>query len=223
MPTNFVLTLDTTAPDAAILIAAGAAFASSRDTTVVVTSAAADATQMKIWGDVDNAFDANVQTTEAASAWITFDHAAKAIRLLAGDGLKTINVRVRDDVGNASAPASDTITLDTTAPALNITVAAAPTKISKVAGFDTSTFTFQSDSDLQAWEVRVVPASGSDHTTGTVIPTAAGSANTSGGALGAGVGKVVTIKGTDLEAASAGDGGKVVKVFGQDLSGLWSL
>jgi hypothetical protein len=33
----------------------------------------------------------------------------------------------------------------------------------------------------------------------------------------------VTIKGTDLETASAGDGAKTVKVFVQDLAGNWSV
>lgn len=227
MTTTFTLTLDTTAPDAAIELAAGAAFVGSQSITAVVSSAAADAWQMKLWGDVDTTFDANVQGTEGASAWISFSHAAKALKLSAGDGVKTVFVKVRDDVGNESAPAGDSTTLDTTAPVIDITVAFAPTKISKVHNaptdiFDTSSGTFQSDSDLQAWEVRVVPSTGSDHTAGTLIPTAGGSTNTSGGALTAGAAKVVTIRGADLEAASAGDGDKIVKIFGQDLSGAWS-
>lgn len=227
MSTNFILTLDTTPPDAAIELAGGAAYVGSPDITAVVTSAAVDAYQMKIWGDVDPAFDANVQATEAASSWIGYSHAAKAIRLLAGDGLKTVTVRVRDDVGNESAPANDTITLDTTAPVITITVDFAPVKISKVHNpptdiFDISQGTFASDSDLQAWEVRVVPDVNSDHTAGALIPAVGGSLNTSGGALGAGVGKLVTIRGADLEAASGGDGDKIVKIFGRELSGTWS-
>lgn len=225
---SFILTLDTTAPDAAIELAAGAALTSTPDITAVVTSAAADAFQMKLWGDVDPAFDANVQATEATSAWITFDHAAKAIRLLGGDGAKTIFVKVRDDVGNESAPASDAITLDTTAPVITVTVDFAPVKISKVHNpptdvFDISQGTFTSDAPLQAWEVRVVPDISSDHTAGTVIPATGGSINTTGGELAPGVGTVVTIRGADLEAASPGDGDKLVKIFGQETSGLWSL
>lgn len=227
MTNSFILTLDTTAPDAAIELAGGLAYTTAPDIAAVVSSAAADATQMKIWGDVDPAFDANVQATEGASLWITYDHAAKAIRLLSGDGLKTVYVKVRDDVGNESAPASDTITLDTAAPAISITVAFAPPKISKVHNpptdvFDVSQGTFVSDSDLQAWEVRVVPDMNADHTAGAVIPAAGGSLNTSGGALAAGAGKMVTIRGADLEAASPGDGPKVVKIFGQDANGQWS-
>jgi hypothetical protein len=44
-----------------------------------------------------------------------------------------------------------------------------------------------------------------------------------GGALAATTNQSVTIKGADLEAASAGDGAKIVKVFGQDAAGLWSV
>lgn len=223
MTQSFVLTLDTTAPSAVVLaLANGAAYTGSQLVTANITSPDADTAMMKIWGDVDGTNDANVQPTEAASAWVAFN-AALQIKLTAGDGLKTINCRVRDDVGNATGIVSDTITLDTTAPIPNITVAAAPTKISKIAGFDTSNFTFSSDSDIQQWKVKVVPNAGADQTSGTTIPVAAGSANVTGGAKSAGQGVAVSIKGTDLESASAGDGGKVVKVFVQDLAGIWSL
>jgi hypothetical protein len=101
-------------------------------------------------------------------------------------------------------------------------VAPSPTKISKVATFDTSTFQFQADSAIQAWKVKVVPATGSVENAGTTIPTTAGSSNTTGGALAATTNQTVTIKGADLETASAGDGAKIVKVFVQDAAGLWS-
>jgi hypothetical protein len=68
----------------------------------------------------------------------------------------------------------------------------------------------------------VVPSSGSAHTAGTTIPATAGSTNTTGGSLAATTNQSVTIKGTDLETASAGDGDKIVKIFAQDAAGNWS-
>ena len=225
MANNFNLTLDTTGPGgAAVSINAGAAYATSRDVSVAATTTDGDTTgyQMKIWGDVDGANDESVQPTEGASLWILYDP-DYPVRLSAGDGVKTINVKIRDDVLNSTTTLSDTITLDTTLPVPDITVAASPTKISKQATADTCTFSFQSDVAIQAWKVKVVPAANSLHNAGTTIPVAGGSQNTTGGALAATTNQGVTIKGADLESASAGDGTKIVKVFVQDLAGNWSV
>jgi hypothetical protein len=224
MASTFNLTLDTTAPaGVALNIDSGAAYATSQSVTAQPTTSDGDTTgyQMKLWGSVDPAANANIQATEGASAWITYS-ASQAVSLSSGDGLKTLNVRIRDDVGNESSSASDTITLDTTVPVATVSVAASPTKISKISTFDTSTFSFQADVAIQAWKVKVVPATGSAHTAGTTIPTTAGSTNTTGGALAATTNQSVSIKGTDLETASSGDGTKIVKVFVQDLAGNWS-
>jgi hypothetical protein len=223
MATNFTLTLDTTAPViTAANIAAGAAAITNRVTTMDTTVTGGDVSQMKVFGTgIDVAADANVQATEGASTWVTYS-ASKAITLTTGDGSKSVSVKVRDDVGNESTISTDTVTLDTTAPVPNITVAASPTKISKIATFDTSTFQFQSDTAIQAWKVKVVPATNSVESAGTTIPTTAGSTNTTGGSLAATTNQTVTIKGTDLETASAGDGSKIVKVFVQDTAGNWS-
>jgi hypothetical protein len=225
MASNFTLTLDTTAPAGVALdINSGAAYASTQAVTAqpFTSDGVTTGYQMKVWGSVDPAADANIQTTEGASAWIAYS-TSKPVTLSSGDGLKTLNVRVRDDVGNQSSPATDTITLDTAIPVITISVAASPTKISKVATFDTSTFQFQSDTILTSWKVKVVPAIGSLESAGTQIPTTGGSTNVTGGALAATTNQSVTIKGADLEAASAGDGAKIIKVFGQDAAGLWSV
>lgn len=224
MASTFTLTLDTTAPaGVALNINSGAAYATARAVTAQPTTTDGSTTgyQMKIWGDVDPAADANIQTTEGASSWITYS-ASQAVTLSTGDALKTLNVRIRDAVGNQSASATDTITLDTTVPVATVSVAASPTTISKVASFDTTTFSFQADVAIQAWKVKVVPATGSVESAGTTIPTTAGSTNTTGGSLAATTNQSVSIKGTDLETASAGDGAKIVKVFVQDLAGNWS-
>jgi hypothetical protein len=205
MPTNFILTLDTTGPGGVtVAIAGGAAYtpAQAVNLDVGTTDPSTAGYQIKAWGDVVGAAD------EAAAGWVAYADPL-AITLTPGDGLKTVTIRLRDDVGNESATASDTITLDTTTAVPTITVEAAPTKISKVPGFNVSTFSFASSDDVQAWEVRVVPDANSSRDTGAVLD--------SGGALAADTNQQVQITGADLEAASAGDGPKVIKVFVQDM------
>ena len=80
---------------------------------ISVTDAATTGYQMKIWGT-------KAAAKEADASWETFA-AEKAITLPDGDGLKTIYVKVRDDVGNESTAASDSITLNTSIPAVTIT------------------------------------------------------------------------------------------------------
>jgi hypothetical protein len=125
-------------------------------------------------------------------------------------------------VWNTSATATDQIVLDTAVPVVTISAGPDVAKVSKIAGRDTATVTWSADSDYQDYVVKVVPNSSSDHNAGTAIPTAAGSTNV-GGAAGTAAAAVTTaIHGADLEAASAGDGAKTVKVFVQDLAGNWS-
>lgn len=224
MAANFDLILDTTGPGGvAASINSGAAYATIRDVLLAVTTTDSDTTgyQAKIWGDVDPAFSADIQATEGASSWITLT-ASIAVRLSTGDGVKTLNARLRDDVWNESASASDTITLDTAAPVITVTGPDVP-KVSKVTGKRTASISFSSDTAIVAWKVKVVPASGSLHSAGTQIGTTNGSTNMSGGALAAATPQAATIDGADLEAASAGDSTKIVKVFGQDAAGNWSV
>jgi hypothetical protein len=225
MASTFTLTLDTTAPaGAGLLINSDATYTTSRavSANLATTDPSTVGYQVKLWGDVDPAADGNVQTTEAASAWVTYS-TSKAVTLATGDGLKTLNARIRDDVGNQTAVLTDAITLDTTVPVVTITAAASPTRISKTTGFDTSTFSFQADTAIVAWKVKAVPSVNSLENAGTTIGTSNGSLNTTGAALAATTNQSVTVKGADLEAASAGDGAKIVKVFAQDAAGNWSV
>lgn len=171
---------------------------------------------MKIWGTSD------VDSEESAS-WENFA-ASKQITLPSGNGLKTVYVKVRDDVGNESAQVSDTITLDTSVPAVTIT-GPDKSKISKVAGFNQSIINFMSDVAFVEYKVCVVPATSSAQDAGTLIGTTHGSINTSGdaGDYEASTNIQVTINGADLEAASAGDGVKIVKVFVKNAAGTWSV
>lgn len=236
MPGTFQLTLDTLGPQgvALVLDTGNPTFTTDRVVNAQPSTTSSDAVLMKIWGDVDNAADANVQTTEAASSWVAYGN--RDITVATGDGVKTINVRLRDDVGNTSSVATDTITLDTLAPVVTITAGPSstaggtPPKISKVGGFDDGAITWSPDSDIQAYKIKFVPSTGADQTQGTQIPTAGGSTNVNvpgnGSTVQVAASASVTshIKGADLDTAAAnGDGTKQLKIFVQDMAGNWSV
>jgi hypothetical protein len=89
-----------------------------------------------------------------------------AVTLSTGDGSKTLTWRLRDDVFNESATATDSITLDTTVPVVTLDSGPTPAKISKIATKRTSTVTWHADVHIQAYKVKVVPSSSSIHTAG---------------------------------------------------------
>jgi hypothetical protein len=224
MSASFTLTLDTTGPaGVAGSINSGAVYATARAVTLAPTTTDPDTTgyQIKIWGDVDLAANANIQDTEANSSWITLT-ASMAVTLSTGDGAKNLTWRLRDDVNNTSATATDSITLDTTLPVATIQSGPDVAKVSKQTGKDTCSVTWQANSHIQAYKIKVVPLTTSLESAGTQIPTTAGSTNMSGGPVNATTNVTSTIKGTDLETASSGDGAKVVKIFVQDDAGNWS-
>ena len=219
MASFFNLTLDTLAPAGlSAKLNDDALYTTSTAVTLKLTLGDADTAgyQMKIWG-VNGAAD------EASAVWETLT-AEKAVTLPGGDGLKTVYVKVRDDVGNETAAVSDSITLDTAVPVVVIT-GPDRSKVSKVDGFNSAVISFTADVAFEEYKVCVVPASNSIQSAGTVIPTANGSENTSGtaGGYAADTNISVTIKGADLEAASAGDGVKIVKVFVKNAAGTWSV
>ena len=219
MASYFNLTLDTTAPSGLTLsINDGALYATS--TAVKLTIGLSDEVttgyQMKIWG-IDGVDE------EASASWDTFAK-TKSVNLTSGDGLKTVHIKVRDDVGNETEEVSDDITLNTAVPVVTIT-GPDKTKISKVEGFNKSKITFTCDVDFAEYKVCVVPQTSSTQDAGTVIPTTAGSINTSGsdGSYPKTTPIEVTITGTDLETASSGDSVKIVKVFVKTAAGIWSV
>lgn len=219
MASYFNLTLDTLAPAGlAATLNDGAIYTTTATVTLglTLTDDVTTGYQMKIWG-VDGVDD------EASAAWETYT-SSKSITLSAGDGLKTVYVKVRDDVGNETAAVSDSITLDTAVPAVTIT-GPDKSKISKVVGFNAAVISFLSDVAFEEYKVCVVPATNSLQSAGVVIPTTGGSENTSGtaGGYAADTNISVTINGTDLETASAGDGTKIIKVFVKNAAGTWSV
>jgi hypothetical protein len=100
------ITLDTVAPTGSVVINSGATYAVSTDATL--TASASDSTsgvaQMSFSNDGSN-----------WSAWETYA-TSKAWTLATGDGSKTVYARYKDNAGNISAAATDTITLDVTPP-----------------------------------------------------------------------------------------------------------
>jgi hypothetical protein len=225
MPNNFNLTLDTTGPaNPTISIESGATYATQQLVNCAIATGDGSTVgyQMKLWGNVDPAYDPNIQTTEVASAWITFE-AAKQIKLLSGDGNKTIYLKIRDDVYNESAQISDSVNLNTAVPVVTIT-GPDVSRISKITGKDTCAFSFVSDVDFIEYKVKVVSGAGAIESAGNLIPVAGGSSNMSeSGVFGTATPIACSIKGADLESASSGDAVKIVKVFVKSAAGLWSI
>jgi len=221
----FNLTLDTTSPSNAIIsLEGGSQYASQQLITATISTSDTPTTgyQMKIFGDVDTTYNANIQANEETSSWITYNP-SQQIKLSTVDGSKTVYLKIRDDVYNESAIVSDSIILDTQVPIVTLT-GADLTKISKQTGKNVSSFSFSSDSDFVEYKVKVVGSSGAAHDTGTLIPTTNGSSNTSGtGTFTSASAINVQINGADLELASSGDGTKIIKVFVRENSNAWSV
>lgn len=224
MANHIYLTLDTTAPSSpTITIDGGSMYATNQLVTLSIGTLDSNTTgyQMLIWGNVDIAYDSNIQSIEDNSKWITFNN-SKQIKLSSGDGKKVINLKIRDDVHNTSAQVSDDINLDTSIATVSVSNPDV-SKISKNDGKNVASFTFSSDKAFTQYQVKVVSAANVAQHLGTVIPTTAGSTNTSGnGSFPSGTPITVTINGADLETASTGDGQKIIKVFVLDESSKWS-
>lgn len=219
MASYFNLTLDTTAPSGVgVVIENGALYTSivSVDLAISCSDASKAGYSMKIWGSVEDA------TTEAAATWQNYSPTA-TINLTTGDGLKTVYVKVRDNVYNESTAASATITLNTSIPVVTI-VGPDTNIISKVTGKDTSVFNFTVDQHFVEYKVGVVPKNTSTQAEATIIGTTGGSINTSGtGSFGGDANLQVTIKGADLSTAAGGaDGTYIVKVFAKNDADTWS-
>lgn len=219
MASFFNLTLDTLAPTGlAVSLNDSAEYTTSATVTLSVEVEDSPTTgyQMKIWG-------INSAENEEDASWETYT-SSKSITLISGDGQKTVYVKVRDDVGNETSAVTDTIILDTKVPSVTIT-GPDKSKISKVATFNESRFSFSADVAFEEYKVCVVPQNSSTQEAGQVIPTTAGSTNTSGsdGDYEASTPIQVMINGTDLETVSGGDGVKIIKVFVRTAAGTWSV
>lgn len=218
MASYFNLTLDTLAPQGlTIKLNNGSQYTTSKSVTlgIVLTDASTVGYQMKVWG-------VNGAETEADATWETYA-SSKNITLLNNDGLKTVYVKVRDDVCNETAAVSATITLDTSVPAVTI-IGPDVSRISKTAPKNVATFSFTSDVAFTEYKIKVVPSKSSLHDAGTLIGTANGSTNMNAtGTFKASAAITCKIYGKDLEMASSGDGEKIIKVFVKNTHGTWSV
>jgi hypothetical protein len=110
---NIVPSPDATPPTGSVSIDSGASATAS--TSVMLSVSASDATSPVSY----------VALSNDGSTWTTRPYAAsQSWTLSTGDGSKTVYAKWRDAAGNWSAVKSDTIVLDTTAPAGSITIAA---------------------------------------------------------------------------------------------------
>lgn len=218
MASYFNLVLDTLAPQGlTVKLNNGSQYTTSKNVTlsISVSDTATSGYQMKVWG-IDGA------SSEDSASWETFA-ATKSIALPTGDGLKTVYVKVRDDVCNETAATSATITLDTSVPAVTI-IGPDVSRISKTAPKNVATFSFTSDVAFTEYKIKVVPSKSSLHDAGTLIGTVNGSTNMNAtGTFKASTAISCKIYGKDLEMASSGDGEKIIKVFVKNAHGTWSV
>ena len=218
MASYFNLTLDTLAPQGlTIKLNNGSQYTTNKTVqlAVNVTDESADGYQMKVWG-IDGI------AKESDAVWETLAN-IKNVTLSTGDGLKTVYVKVRDDVYNETVAASATITLDTSVPAVTI-IGPDVSKISKTSPKDVATFSFTSNTAFTEYKIKVVPSNSSLHDAGVQIGTTNGSTNMSAtGTFKASTAISCKVYGKDLEAASSGDGEKIIKVFVKNAHGTWSV
>lgn len=222
MSGTFVITLDTTGPQGVTLTldTGNPAYTTDDWVDALIGTTDPDTTgyRVKIWGDV-----MGFAPDEESVAFQAYAPSIP-VQLAAGDGVKTVHVRVFDDLDNAGGSANDSITLDTAVPVVNKVSGPTPARISDKDGHDTSNLSWGISEDIQAYKVKLVPDASTPHDQGVQIPDAGGSANVQGGAKVAGGNTLTVIKGADLKAAAGNvDGDHSVKVFVQDLAGLWSV
>ena len=232
---NYInLTLDTAAPGGvSVLINSGEAKTSSTAVTLAISCSDSDTTdyQMKIWG-ISGA------EMEDSASWESFS-ASKSVTLPTGDGVKTVYVKVRDDVWNESAAASDTISLYTSVPTVSVNYISGA-KFSLVSGKDSVYGEFSYDEDISAVKLMLVQDANASHDNASniSIPTANGSCmtdvNTSSPYscdtleyeidVESAYPMEFTINAADINAVSPGDGVKIVKAFVRSAaSGNWSV
>lgn len=218
MASFFNLTLDTLAPSGlSLLINGGAQYSTTNEVSlsISVNDESKTGYQMKIWG-IKGA------ETESAATWETYSE-TKNVELTTGDGLKTVYIKVRDDVYNETSAVSDSITLNTAVPSVTIS-GPDVSRISKIEPKNVAIFSFISDVDFVEFKVKVVPSTVSLQDAGTQIPSENGSINMSGtGTYKSGEAIQCKIYGGDLESASSGDGSKIIKVFVKNAAGTWSV
>lgn len=206
MASYFNITLDTLAPQGlTVKLNNGSQYTTSKNVTLSlsVSDTSTSGYQMKVWG-IDGA------SSEDNATWETYAP-SKSITLLNNDGLKTVYVKVRDDVCNETAAASATITLDTSVPAVTI-IGPDVSRISKTAPKNVATFSFTCDVDVTEWEARATrDGESSGRGIGLLVE--------SGTSLKTGNAGVVSVLDSEL---SKGDGDYLIRIYAKSNDGVWS-
>ncbi len=237
MANYFNLMLDTIGPaGVSVKINGDEERTTSTSAILTITCSDSDLTeyQMKIWGTA-------TAPTEEDATWETFQE-SKNITLPANDGIKTVYVKVRDDVWNESVTATDTIGLFTKLPAVE-SFRLYDSKVSLVAGKNSSGGNFSFDENIDAAKIMIVRDINATHDdpTNILIPA------TNGSFMFRDDDSLLTkefegylafedilyecdfmcfciIQAEDIVAVSPGDGVKLIKVFVRSAaSGLWSV
>lgn len=171
--------VDTTAPAGVVLNIVNP---SGSTVTQAITIATSDPLPLgytvKLYGDVDNTYDPNVQTTEGAStafAYVT----SFTVKFSSGTATKTLYLIVYDAEGNASTVASDTFVY--TAPAVVGQEVSSNWKVQALAGqekvsnWSIRTAVFQTK--VSNWNIRA--AIGQEKVSNWAVRTAIGQENVS--------------------------------------------
>lgn len=229
----FFLRLDKTAPqNFSFLIDGGATLTASNVVNLTFVTDSADKTgyQVKVWGDV---IGANLGATEAVAAWINWPVGGLSVNTTIGDGLKTINARARDRVGNETTAVVRTIIVNSAVPVVTLEGIAgqtidAPEEIGVSPGatvVSSKQWRFSADVAFVEYQVRVGSTPTFVQTEGVLIGIAGGSINMSGtGTFPANTQITCTLQGADYAVALSNvEGTKVVKVFVKTAAGVWSV
>lgn len=173
------------------------AYVNYRDYGVRIVTEATDITHYKVW-----------EGTSEPVTWTTIDNATEVsgvgyfvdgLQLSAGDGLKTIHVKVQDIAGNITEATALTTTLDTTAPA--VTLSSDVSLISAKAGYNTVTFT--------------CGATDTNSAQGLTYELKLGDSVIKSGAFT----NTVTVTQAEIDAISSGDGNKIFNLYVTDIAG----
>lgn len=233
---NYInVTLDTIEPSSVVVLINGdETKTTSSAVTLTIDCADADLSeyQMKIWGTAD-------APTESDAIWETYQH-TKNVTLPSGDGLKTVYVKMRDDVWNEnSLPAYDSITLYEKVPSI-VSFSVTSSRISLVNGKNIISGAFYADENVDAVKLMIVDNVNARHDSPSniAIPKNAGSelyddnneATESEavleleGRVNKEIGFNYTIHASDIVAVAPGDGVKILKAFVRSAeTGSWSV
>lgn len=177
-----------------------------------------DVADMLIWGDVDPLGDPRIGTTEGASEWQPFMPMPSVV-LAAGQGERTVYVKIRDTVGNVNDAASATITLALSeVPVVTIVREPIRSRFSLQTGHNSIKMEWRVDRAFHEYRVLAV-----DNIYATVNAgrTVSGTNVAGSGTFTAGTRIASTVTVASLLAAFEGSGGKIIKVFVRSGS-LWS-